>query len=178
MQGDQAKCLQAGMNDYTSKPIRIEDLITALSKCPKRISSPGEIIKPTANSTLDSGVLQELKEVICNNISHEYIELITTYLEDIPPRLRSLGDAVTQGNSPPIKLELHALKSSSAIIGAKNLGKLFQQLEDLGDIDTHKTETVLLLSQIIAEYERVEIALKLELRKDAPQQVTEDKLGI
>ena len=32
MQGDREKCLRAGMNDYVSKPIRIEELVRALSQ--------------------------------------------------------------------------------------------------------------------------------------------------
>jgi CheY-like chemotaxis protein len=32
MQGDREKCLQAGMDDYLSKPVRIEDLKSVLEK--------------------------------------------------------------------------------------------------------------------------------------------------
>ncbi|WP_377964231.1 PAS domain-containing hybrid sensor histidine kinase/response regulator [Almyronema epifaneia] len=33
MQGDREMCLDAGMNDYVSKPIRIDELVRALSQC-------------------------------------------------------------------------------------------------------------------------------------------------
>jgi CheY-like chemotaxis protein len=33
MQGDREMCLAAGMDDYVSKPIRVEELVQALSRC-------------------------------------------------------------------------------------------------------------------------------------------------
>jgi CheY-like chemotaxis protein len=33
MQGDREMCLAAGMDDYVSKPIRVDDLVQALSRC-------------------------------------------------------------------------------------------------------------------------------------------------
>jgi len=32
MQGDRERCLEAGMDDYVSKPIRVGELISALDK--------------------------------------------------------------------------------------------------------------------------------------------------
>jgi CheY-like chemotaxis protein len=32
MQGDREECLQAGMDDYLAKPIRVDELVSALDK--------------------------------------------------------------------------------------------------------------------------------------------------
>jgi CheY-like chemotaxis protein len=41
MQGDRERCLEAGMDDYVSKPIRVNELVTALGKA-KPLGIPGE----------------------------------------------------------------------------------------------------------------------------------------
>jgi CheY-like chemotaxis protein len=33
MQGDREMCLAAGMDDYVSKPIRVDELVQALARC-------------------------------------------------------------------------------------------------------------------------------------------------
>jgi CheY-like chemotaxis protein len=38
MQGDREKCLEAGMDDYISKPIRVDELVAALNRCHPRIN--------------------------------------------------------------------------------------------------------------------------------------------
>ena len=43
MQGDRERFLAAGMNDYVVKPIRIEELVAAIERAPRR----GEPAAPT-----------------------------------------------------------------------------------------------------------------------------------
>lgn len=40
MQGDREMCLQAGMDDYLSKPIRVNELVQALNKVEPRVAEP------------------------------------------------------------------------------------------------------------------------------------------
>jgi HPt (histidine-containing phosphotransfer) domain-containing protein len=163
MQGDREKCLAAGMNDYTTKPIRIDDLTNALRNCQKQGVSNIEIVENMPNNILDASALKELKDIICNNDAEQFIEIIQCYLEDTPQRLQSIQDAITQGDAKTLQLEAHALKSSSAIVGAKTLSEFCKDLEDSGR-NKNLAEAPSKLSKAMTEYQRVEAALQLECK--------------
>ncbi|MEA5617563.1 response regulator [Cronbergia sp. UHCC 0137] len=158
MQGDREKCLALGMNDYTTKPIRVDELTSALRNCHKHNLNKDQNPVSISNDILDEGVLTELREIICSGIQEEFVQIIESYLDDTPQRLRSLDDAINQGNAKTLQLEAHALKSSSAILGATSLSQLFLQLETLGRAE-NTTDADLLLSQAMGQFEQVKSAL-------------------
>ncbi len=61
MQGDREDCLQAGMDDYISKPIRVEELIQALRKC--RPEGDGETGKQGDGEQSSNPILSEGTDV-------------------------------------------------------------------------------------------------------------------
>jgi len=42
MQGDREKCINAGMDDYISKPIRVEELVKSLSQSQPYLKNPNQ----------------------------------------------------------------------------------------------------------------------------------------
>ncbi|MET0799619.1 MAG: hypothetical protein ABWZ53_00405 [Actinomycetota bacterium] len=41
LQGDRERCLEAGMNDSITKPIRPEELVAAITRAPRRAAGHG-----------------------------------------------------------------------------------------------------------------------------------------
>jgi len=53
VEGDRQACLEAGMNDYVSKPVRLELLEQALQRVPRPVAAPSADAGPEGQ-TLES----------------------------------------------------------------------------------------------------------------------------
>lgn len=172
MEGDREICLSAGMNDYLSKPVRVENLVQKLKNLKKKNSVSDIInnndVKPESNNSmdhLDSKIIAELKEMIGDEDFEEvFADLINAYLEDSPKLIQGLINGLKNKDRQEIKINAHTLKSSSGSLGAKKLSELSKELEYCsitGDMEKPNT----LISEILSEYQAVESLMRQELSK-------------
>ena len=132
MQGDRERCMEAGMNDYISKPIRIEDLQKAFERCPIRVAPEAEAEESVDSENIDVSVLEELIAMLGNDI--EFASgLIRDFLEDGEELLGNIRHAYEMGDSSELERAAHTLKSSSATFGAIETSNLCKELEALGN---------------------------------------------
>ncbi|MBN3910601.1 MAG: PAS domain S-box protein [Nostoc sp. NMS1] len=189
MRGDREVCLAAGMDDYISKPIQLQKLAQALSKCPRQRSlevtsifkqdkimylelQPSQnIIQEGQNQTLksakiDAKMLQSLRDIVRGD-RVVFAELIKCYLTETPRLVQDISTAIATRDAQTIWKAAHQLKSSSASIGAIALAQLCKVLEAQGR-SSELENTRELLSQLYQEYEQVKTALEKELAKETP----------
>lgn len=152
MRGDREECLGAGMDDYISKPIRVQQLVQALSKC--------QALCPSA--PVNVKMLHSLmRDMAGENAAEIMTELIDCYLEEAPKLLQAMSKAVAHGDAKALRQAAHTLKSSSLSYGAVNLSNLCRELEAIactGTIAGAKEK----VSQLEFEYEGVQAALQVE----------------
>lgn len=163
MQGDREECLNAGMDDYVSKPIRVEELILALSKCQPKAGSRELDYSPLPD-TIDAKLLQSFRDMLGNNTEIILGEMIDCYLEDAPKLLQVIATSIAQGDAIALRQAAHTLKSSSATLGATTLSLLCQELEAIsrtGNTNMGSDK----VPQMEAEYERVKAALQKEQKQ-------------
>jgi PAS domain S-box-containing protein len=170
MTGDRERCLQAGMNDYITKPFHIQDFMQALSRC-HATSQPPEFSLPI----IDQRALQEIEKMVgfnsATSISDFLTETIDEYLVDAPIFLEKMQGALQQSDSVTFHRAAHTLGTCSATLGATALAGLCKDLELMASQGglvgaMEKTATA------IATYQQVKIALQAErqrYQKETPQ---------
>lgn len=153
LKGDRERCLDSGMNDYISKPVKIEELRMALIKASKRLR---------AEPALDSKAIDNLRQLQMEGEPDILEELGGLFMEKAPLRIKAIKDALVKGDPEALYKEAHNLKSSSANLGAMRLSGICKELEALGRAGT-LDRAMELAEKADAEFERVRTALKEEM---------------
>lgn len=85
-------------------------------------------------------------------------ELVDLFVDDVPPRLESIREAMAAGDPEALVRTAHSLKGSAATLGADGMAELCRQMEVSGRAgEVPRAEG--LLESLEAEFERVKRAL-------------------
>jgi two-component system, sensor histidine kinase and response regulator len=144
MQGDRQKCLDAGMDDFLSKPYSLPQLQMTLARWlsvanPLRAAettpmenSPGQEAPAVSAPAINLKVLDALREIDPDGGMGLAREIMRTFLASAQERVVNIEHAIASGDSEILGQAAHALKSSTANVGAETLSGLYKQLEKLG----------------------------------------------
>ncbi len=192
LQGYREKCLNAGMDDYVTKPVRPEELEAALNRCLEQLplehvtredarkTQPADETPPPATDAAPAGkfsggtehkLYEEIREALYSLAGEEeeiIRELIATYLESGDQLIRELRQGYEAHNLHQLERSAHSLKSSSASLGAATLAKLCLELESQGreGVETQLAEKI---ARAEEEFRQVANVLTLLLNPEADQ---------
>jgi len=123
LMGDKERCLNAGMNDYITKPIIAENLIRAIDNL-IGIKIP-EVKKATPPESLNSFVVfdfEHLEKVSMGDDSFQR-EVLSSYIEDVILRCKRMESFLNARELEKLVAEAHTIKGASYSIGAKKMGE-------------------------------------------------------
>lgn len=141
LKGEADRCRAAGMDDYLSKPARLEELKAMLERwLPAAISGPGAVV--TRNRTIPVDV-SVLKALVGNDpeVIRDFLREFKTSATRIA---KALKDASANGQPAEVGTQAHNLKSSSRAMGALTLGDLCAKMETAGKAGSTETLAALL----------------------------------
>ncbi|MCD4750878.1 MAG: response regulator [Thermoanaerobaculales bacterium] len=120
LEGERERCLEAGMDDYLTKPIDVARLAEVLEKY-----APSKPVPEKSYPNLDLG---RLEQSCAGDPEFERV-LIGIFLEEMEKSVNVLRTAVAAGDSAAARREAHALKGASLNLGAVRLSQTCQSLE-------------------------------------------------
>jgi signal transduction histidine kinase/CheY-like chemotaxis protein/HAMP domain-containing protein/HPt (histidine-containing phosphotransfer) domain-containing protein len=148
MREDYDICLAAGMDDYLSKPVQVEELVRALNQCrprqpiaprgPSEAVTPPDAEKlgpavpvtgPVSPAVLDPRALQRLRVTLGKQADRMLPDLIEEFYHDADRLLGEARQALEQGQADDLRRASHTLKSTSATFGAMALSAVARELE-------------------------------------------------
>jgi CheY-like chemotaxis protein len=150
---DRQRCLDAGMDDFLTKPVDMLALEDALARWVHDDPHPDP-----HEPVLDPARLEILRNLGPAGSYGLLSEAAHAFRRGLAASLAALDNAITQGDNDALKREAHKLKGGAANIGAAGAAALCAQLEQLAtaDVDGPGRE---LIGRLEAELVKVDEAL-------------------
>lgn len=124
MHGDRERCLNAGMNDYLTKPVDPQLLAETLKKwllssetTEQRIENKNDTVEGDSPLIFN---LESMKERLMGDdeLAHT---ILRGFLGDIPQKIMTLKEGLATDNSTHAEMVAHAIKGAASIVGGECL---------------------------------------------------------
>ena len=130
LQGDSDKCLAAGMDDYLSKPVKLENLAQVLIKWLDIAAEPSqdqpEVSVEQASQSVD---LKYLKEILGEEDEEGLFEMLEFFLEDYDGLMATLAETFQAEDRGLLRDTAHKAKGGAGNAAAVPLSEIMKDLQ-------------------------------------------------
>ena len=135
MMGDRELCFAAGMDDYISKPVKLEDLDAILKKW--HLGGEDRFLKNERASVydqsdlLDMATIQGIRELQMEGEPDIFSELVEIFCNESSQLVKAAFQAIESQDAGQLRQAAHSIKGTSANVGAKLLSAQAAEIESL-----------------------------------------------
>jgi CheY-like chemotaxis protein len=154
MLGEREKCLEAGMNDFTTKPINLDLLVSKIIEwiltvyqgplnTPSQITNEAPIndadnqLQDGSETLVTSKILEWDKQAALTRLMNNEAllsKICQIFMNSSPNKIEALRQSITEKNFEAVIKLTHSLKGSAGDLGAVDLHQLFSSMELLAKI--------------------------------------------
>ena len=166
MQGDRERCLEAGMNDYISKPVAPLTLAEVLEKwLPQHNDPPGmipyESVKKADASPSHSSPVFDRAGMMARLMDDEDLArtVIQGFIQDIPLQIKALRGYLDAGDGEKAQRQAHTIRGASANVGGEALRAAAFEMEKAartGNLNAARAG----VDDLEAQFERLKVAME------------------
>jgi HPt (histidine-containing phosphotransfer) domain-containing protein len=126
MKGDRERCLEAGMDEYVSKPIQPEELRSAL----QRVAGPGEGASGDAEASDSEQIPERIDERVFNveRAAHRagdcrelLLDIVSVFVDTCPELMTAIRRSLACGDVESLATAAQSLKSAAGSIAADDV---------------------------------------------------------
>ncbi len=176
MRGDRERCLEAGMDDYVSKPFQPAELFDRVesfaAKFPRETAPERTLAVATAAGssqsfgpaeTAESATLSENPSIFDKSLALEHVggdeellrEIIGEFRTEYPKLLVEIREAISQGDNQQLRRAAHTIKGNAGTLGAAAAHEAAQRVElagqnaELADAESLIAELEAVLAELL-----------------------------
>jgi two-component system sensor histidine kinase/response regulator len=138
---DRQRALDAGMDDYITKPLKREKLLTMVEKrlrpqsasvihARKDASTIRNAKSITSEKDVPMDVERALKEF--EGDQEFLMEVLLGFLDNVKGQIQNIGQALSDGDAEIVRKEAHSIKGGAANLTAVKLSNIALELENIG----------------------------------------------
>jgi len=154
LKGERERCIEAGMDDYLAKPVRLTQLADALERWVPELTST-ESTHDVSDAGAGSGGARDRLQGLRSVLGDDWEATVVVFAEHSRQTIEGLREAADRGDAVAIRSHAHLLRGGCGMMGASTVEAMAADLEAAAEAGHTRPLWRARVDALAAEFERV-----------------------